>query len=232
MRLMVKYFKATFEEMIKQSTIPSIIVRTIFCLLLFLSANNDVHGQTSASGSFLKLSCAEKWWVIGHPFVAKKAYKITIEARLMSDSLKNHKSLDGDANGGQIDAFRHSYWMARLAQTMSWRKAIRLGRAHERANYKSFKHRKSDEEGSVADSISTEMDLFNNKIGVTIGCNNRNCSKKELENMIMNALLQGRMRVISKDLNGNPLDCNGQRIDQKIYIGIWNIPKCLTSSAK
>src|SRR5690242_2677899 len=126
-----------------------------------------MSGQSAASG-YCSLSAPEKWWVIWHPFVAKKAYRISLEARTVADSLRTSPVLDGDANGGQVDAFRHSYWMARLSQSMCWKKARSLGKAHEKGNYKSFKKGKM-EEGTLPDSASGAMDLYNNKVGIEIG---------------------------------------------------------------
>jgi len=44
--------------------------------------------------------------------------------------------LDGDASGGQVDAFRHAYWMARLHQEIGKRAAFSLGKSHEKENWK------------------------------------------------------------------------------------------------
>ena len=89
----------------------------------------------SGSEVFSKLSRPEKCWVVFHPFIAKKAYIISLEARNISRTLEKDSTLDHDADGGRVDAFRHAYWMARLAQEIGWRKARKLGNAHERGNY-------------------------------------------------------------------------------------------------
>ena len=47
---------------------------------------------------------------------------------------------------------------------MKWKKAVKLGIAHEKANLISFKKMKGDEEGVLPDSISSVMDLFNNQV--------------------------------------------------------------------
>ena len=97
--------------------------------------SNLLIGQNTTLGQFKKLSCPEKRWVIFHPFVAKKALKVSLEAREITAEIKQQKLLVGTGNGDQIDAFRHTYWMARLAQEIHWRKANRLGKAHEKGNY-------------------------------------------------------------------------------------------------
>ncbi len=201
----------------------------VFVLVLF-SFSMNASGQKSSFTSFWKLSCPEKWWVIGHPFVSAKAFKITKEARLKSDSLVKNLLLDADPFGGKVDAFRHTYWMARLAQNMKWKKALNLGRAHEKANYLSFKKMKYDEEGLLPDSISSVMDLFNNQIGVSIGCNYRSASKDEIYNYVIENLIDGKLKVIYKDVNRNDLDCDGKLIDKNAFFNKWNVPKCLVNS--
>src|SRR5258705_12173330 len=88
--------------------------------------------QINYKSEFKKLSCAEKHWVFFHPFIAKKAFRLTQQARAASKEMLRSPLLDGDFNGGQVDAFRHAYWMALLTQHMCWRKARWLGKAHEK----------------------------------------------------------------------------------------------------
>ena len=126
------------------------------------------YSQEKAIKNFRKLSCPEKWWVIGHPFVAKKALKISKEARLKTDWVKQNKLLKGEGNGDQVDAFRHTYWMALLTQNIGARKAKRLGVVHEKGNKKQFKKGKK-EDGELPDKIGSDMDLFNNQVGIEIG---------------------------------------------------------------
>ena len=70
-----------------------------------------------------------------HPFKATKALEISKEVNRISDSIKKTNLLDGDASGGQVDAFRHAYWMARLKQEIGESAARSLGKAHEKENY-------------------------------------------------------------------------------------------------
>jgi hypothetical protein len=198
----------------------------IFVLFSFTMTAN---AQSSFS-SFWKLSRPEKWWVIGHPFVAGKAFKITLEARAKSDSLVKNALLDADPYGGQIDAFRHTYWMARLSQNMKWCKAIKLGKAHEKANYLSFKKMKTDEEGLHSDSLSSVMDLFNNDVGSAIGCNFKSATQEEIYNYVIESLMAGKLKVIYKNMNRNPLDCDGKIIEDSLLFRKWNTPKCLVKS--
>ena len=166
--------------------------------------------------SFKQISCPEKRWVIFHPFVAKKAYRISIEARSISKQMESDSLLDKDADGGQVDAFRHAFWMGRLAQKMNWRKVNRLGKAHERGNFLDFKKQRTGEE-TFSDSIAGAMDLFNNNIGIDAGKYNKSLSAEE-------------MKIISKDEHGTSLDCEKHPVDLKFYKGKWIIPRCLVNS--
>src|SRR4051812_30874644 len=87
----------------------------------FVFALGNLCAQ-SPSGSFHQLSRAEKNWVFMHPFIAKKAFHCAERARFVTDSMRSNGILK-DGNGGQLDAFRHAYWMALLTQKISSRKA-------------------------------------------------------------------------------------------------------------
>jgi hypothetical protein len=185
--------------------------------------------QISFSQSFFKLSPPEKWWVITHPFIACKAKKLTKIARIETATVEKDTVLDHDPQGGQVDAFRHAYWMAMLSQKMKWKKAIRLGIAHEKGNYRQYKKSKT-EEGVLPDSVSGAMDLFNNNIGAAIGCNNKFTSLKELKELIITAILEGKMKIIAKSPDGQPVDCNNKKLILPAGKPPWNLPKCLRSS--
>jgi len=205
-------------------------LKAALLFLSFLFLSDKMNAQSSAFGSFWKLSCPEKWWVFTHPFVAKDAFKITREARLKSDSLLQISALDGDPLGGQIDAFRHAYWMARMAQTMKWKKALRLGKAHEKANKISFRKNQNDEEGLLPDSVSSEMDLYNNQVGVAIGCNFKSVSGQAICDTVIQNIRAGKLKIILKNENGVELKCDGTQLDKNEFAGKWNIPKCLVNS--
>ncbi|MBL4594774.1 MAG: hypothetical protein JKX68_13315, partial [Flavobacteriales bacterium] len=81
----------------------------IIILLLFIIL--DLSAQESKIKKFKELSPPEKCWVITHPFVAKKALKITEETRKVTETVMQEKLLKGTGNSGQIDAFRHTFWM-------------------------------------------------------------------------------------------------------------------------
>ena len=93
----------------------------------------------------------------------KKALVISELSREKTNEIILDQALKGSGNSGQVDAFRHAFWMANLTKEIGWRRAKRLGLAHEKGNYKAYKKRKS-EDGEIPDKMSSEMDLFNNNV--------------------------------------------------------------------
>lgn len=198
----------------------------IFLNILFLATVLTASGQDSNFKKFKQLSCAEKCWVVWHPFVAKKAIKVSELARKITEEVKTAKLLNGKGNGDQIDAFRHTFWMAKLTQEIGWRRAKKLGKAHEKGNYKDYKkHRLED--GDLPDKISSEMDLYNNNVGIEIGKKSVNF---ELKNIVISTILQGKCKIIKTDEQGNFLDCEGNVIAPEILKGKWENEKCLVES--
>ena len=55
--------------------------------------------KISALKKFKELSRPEKYWVFKHPFVAKKAWRITQEVIKVTDSVAYINTLDHDRNG-------------------------------------------------------------------------------------------------------------------------------------
>lgn len=198
-------------------------------LLIVIMFTVQSFSQSSLK-SFFKLSPPIKKWVIFHPFKAKKSLKISLEANRVSDSIIKSNLLDKDGSGGQVDAFRHAYWMARLTQELGKRAARSLGKAHEKENYLTYKKRKL-EDGIVPDKISTEMDLFNNDEGIKLISKKSKVSQKGLVYRIINAIHQGKMKIIKKDKEGNFLTCDGEIISKESLKGKWENNKCLISSS-
>ncbi|PJB15106.1 MAG: hypothetical protein CO118_05150 [Flavobacteriales bacterium CG_4_9_14_3_um_filter_32_8] len=198
-----------------------VILSVIFLFVFFVS-----KGQETKMQKFRKLSCPEKWWVVSHPFVAKKALKVTIYTREIAKEVKEDKLLKGEGNGDQIDAFRHTFWMANLMLEIGGRRAKKLGKAHEKGNYKDFKkHRLED--GILPDRISSEMDLFNNEVGIELG---KKCSKFELKSIVIDLVLNGNCKIIKMDKEGSFIDCEGNIIPAESLKGKWENEKCLVSS--
>ncbi|MFK8058835.1 MAG: hypothetical protein AB8B78_01980 [Polaribacter sp.] len=199
-------------------------------ILIFFSISVSMSAQSSFK-SFFDLSGPKRTWVIFHPFKAKKSLKISKEANRVSDSIQKTNLLDGDASGGQVDAFRHAYWMARLAQEMGKRSARSLGKAHEKENYLTYKKKKL-EDGVVPDKISSEMDLYNNEQGLKLISRGSKTPQKGLVYRIINAILAGKMKIIKKDKKGNFLTCDGKIISNESLKGKWENNKCLVLSNK
>lgn len=195
-------------------------------ILIFFS--NQLCAQSNWE-KFWNLSAPYKKWVVFHPFKAKKALEISMEATVVSDSIAKTYVLDQDISGGQADAFRHAYWTARLQQEIGRQAAISLGKAHEKDNYKTFKKNKT-EEGVVPDQASKEMDLFNNKVGLQFSEKGILTSKNELIHKIINAILKGDLKVIKKDSAGNFLTCDGEIIPSAALGHSWQNSKCLIPS--
>lgn len=188
--------------------------------------NNDAFSQKSKTKQFRELSCPEKWWVIWHPFVAKKAHKISVNARNKTDSIQSNKILLGTGNGDQVDAFRHAFWMATLSKEIGWNRAKRLGKAHEKGNYKQFK-KGEKEDGKLPDQMSCTMDVYNNIMGLGIGMIN---DKEFLEQAVIDAVKSGYCKIIKTDATGNYLNCEGTVIPKDSLVGKWKNDKCLIPS--
>jgi hypothetical protein len=198
-------------------------------IVIFFIQFSQVLSQSSFH-SFWKLSCPEKTWVICHPFVAKKIFRLTKEVQIIANEMKEDSLLDGDGVGGQVDAFRHGFWMATLSQKFCWKKALSLGRAHEKGNYRSFKKGKADEEGVLPDSVSSAMDLFNNLIGASIGCNNKDLDQDKMKALVKSAVLEGKMLIIHKNRKGIPVDSSGNIIPFSGLKSTWKTFKTLVPS--
>lgn len=201
----------------------------IFSTLIFLPSTIVFSQKTSAWEQFGKLSCPEKKWVFAHPFIAAKTWKLTRFVLQVTDSVKTSGLLDGDPDGGQVDAFRHAYWMAFLSHHISLKKAYSLGVAHEKGNYLEYKNNKI-EENVVPDKISSDMDFWNNKKGLDIGMIFKNAGFYELKALVLETLLKGELKIIRKSLKGNFLDYNGAVISSDSLKGKWINNKCLVPS--
>jgi len=176
--------------------------------------------------SYSNLSKPERTWVLFHPFKAKKAHQMSRAAIVITDSIANENTIGNDINGGQLDAFRHSFWMATSAQRIGKRAALSLGIAHEKGNYQTFKKRQL-EDGILPDKPASDMDLYNNQIGAALGKRFKKASKATIINHLIDSIQQGKLRMLKKDTIGNFLDCNGQIIPTNALKGKWENDKCL-----
>lgn len=195
-------------------------------LQLILFTTFFCFGQESIS--FKHVSCPEKWWGLTHPFAIKKAKQISYEARDVTKLILKNKTLKGNGNGNQVDAFRHTYWMARLTQEIGSKRAKKLGIAHEKGNYNYFKKYKK-EDGEIPDKISSDMDLYNNNVGIELG---KKASSFELKDMVIDFILKGKCKIIKEDNFGNFLYKNNKIIPLKELKGKWINNKILVNSNK
>ncbi len=196
----------------------------LFFVLILMNACSPTLRQ-----SYAKLSPPEKGWVVFHPFKASAAYAISKNAEKVKDSIVAIGIIGSDNNGGHLDAFKHSFWMARLTQGIGKRAALSLGNAHEKGNYRTYE--KSDlEDGLLPDKQSTDMDLHNNAVGNKIGIRHKKASKLFVVQLVLDSLHNGNLRVLLKDNEGNFLDCQQKRIPLDSLKNKWDTKKCLIPS--
>ncbi len=204
------------------------MLRNSFLFLLFLFFF-EAAGQQKDNSRFRNLSDAEKKWARRHPFTALKVKRLTKEALLVVAEVKRENLLDQYDNGGKLDAFRHAFTMAYLAQRVSVKKLRDLGIAHEKANYDQFMER-SVEHGETPDSLSGEMDLRNNELGFSLGLNNKNIQTDSLKMVVIKAISNGEAWCMRRNQKGKYVNCKGEEIDPAEWKGKWSVPKCLVRS--
>jgi hypothetical protein len=88
-------------------------------------------------------------------------------------------------NGGLADAFRHTYWSARLTQHFGVEWAARLTTAHERL--------------PSADLVAMAMDLHNNELGRAVGATHLDAGRDPLQDLVESAVRTGETVEIGPD---------------------------------
>ncbi len=192
-------------------------------ILLFLLFSFAVNSQRLKPNKF------ERRWAIFHPFAALKVRKISKDCYLIYDTKSLKSNLDNYDNGGKLDAFRHVFFMAAFTQNIKPRKIRKLGMAHEKSNYFAFKKGKL-ENGELADSLSTVMDLNNNELGFKLGVSNKKITLEALQLIVIAEIKKGEAHIMKRNTLGQYLNCENKQIDLKQYSTVWNIPKCLVRS--
>jgi hypothetical protein len=193
--------------------------------LIVLVLSTESNAQSSYAKKFRELSAPEKKWIFWHPFCALKVRKRTNAALIVVQEIKKSSLLDQYENGGKLDAFRHIFTMAFLAQKINVRKLRKLGAAHEKGNRKDFE-KGLLENGELPDSISCEMDLRNNEFGFSIGKELKRSSPDSLRQRVVSFVKEGKAWEILRDEKGNYLSCDNKIIADALKKS-WGIPKCL-----
>ena len=201
----------------------------ILLFFLFLICVQHAAAQNLLQ-QYRQLAKAEKRWVRCHLFVAKRAMQCTRLTEQLYEQAKKDSLIIGPENGGKPDAFRHALWMALLTQNIGAKKALKLGIAHEKANYEFFL-KKKNEYGELPDSMGTVMDLFNNQRGADLALQHSKDSTQVMVYVVLLSLTHGELCIMKTDQSGRFLTCENQPINMENYSGQWNIPKCLVSSA-
>jgi hypothetical protein len=172
----------------------------------------------------------EKKWVRNHPIAALKIKKETNVTRQIVQQLKNSGELDTLSNGGKLDAFRHAYWMAKIAKRIGAKKAIFFGEIHEKGNYEHFL-KNITEDAELQDSISCEMDLLNNKVGVEITKLKATITNEELKQIVIEKIKNGKLYILKHNKENKLTDCdNNVVLRQNKDLKKWNINYCLVQS--
>lgn len=191
-------------------------VSVITLLFVYSSAFSQHH-----------ISRYEIRWAFFHPFASIKIKRILPEAMAVYTEVKQQHLLDSFESGGKLDAFRHTYVMAFLARGINAKKLQKLGIAHEKGNKRQFENEHLLEDGERPDSLSCEMDLRNNEVGIALGKSNSSLSKEELKQLIIQEIEKGTTWYIKRDGAGNYVTCAGEKIVFTQYQDKWYIPKCL-----
>lgn len=171
----------------------------------------------------------EKRWAFFHPFAALKVKKIYKQCLPIYHKIEMNNKLDPYRNGGKLDAFRHTFFMAAFSQKIKVKKVRKLGIAHEKGNHLNF-YRGIKEDGELADSLACEMDLRNNETGFAIGTSNKKLNLEELESVVIERIKKGEAVYFKRNSNGQYLTCTGEIIHLDDYKAKWFIPKCLIST--
>ena len=201
------------------------MIKCFLTILILIFIPKNSHSQNYLK-KFIKLSYPEKIWVISHPFVANKSYEISNNSITKTAYYSNYFKLDKFNSCGTTDAFRHAYWMAILSQNIGRKKALLLGKAHEKGNYIQFKKGKL-EDGILPDYASCEMDLFNNTIGAGIGILYKKITEDSIAKIIYSSIENGDLRIIKRNSKGEFLNCKNEIVELSKK---WYSDRCIVPS--
>jgi hypothetical protein len=165
----------------------------------------------------------EFFWSLRHPVAAIKVNQLYKKAAIIYQFQKQISEPDSFSVNGKLDAFRHIFFMAVFAQKIKAQKLIRLGIAHEKANYKQFK-RDPKREKVQQDSLSSIMDIKNNLIGIALGRENSTSQLSELRDKVLRYIADEKVFYISRNAKGQYINSNSQEINLSDFDGKWFIP--------
>lgn len=209
------------------------ILKTFFFSSLSLSFLLSIFQYPSHAAARLPRPAPGKFqnrWAVFHPFAALKLLKHKAFADSMYSSVKNTSVLDKYENGGQLDAYRHIFTMAFFSRYVAVRKLRKLGKAHEKDNYRQFL-KACKEEQELPDSLGSVMDLLNNETGFTLFTFSRENHPRLLSEKVMQLIKAGKAIIMKRDAQGRYLDCNGHPLTETHFkIKSWSLPKCLVAS--
>ena len=199
----------------------------LFVGTILTATNTEAYAQFMAS--YQKLSIPEQKWVKRHPWAAFITHKIADTVKAEAQRQLKATDFDGDINGGMVDAFKHTLWMALTAQKIGYNKALLLGQAHEDGNYLEYVADPTRKK-TPQDSIASRMDMLNNIVGARIGADNPDASYNTIMAIVRRHVLEGKCWKIRKKDKNTYLDADGNKIDIHQYDNNWVIPKVLVKS--
>ena len=200
-------------------------------LLLLLTTVFSLHTSAQNKVHYSDLSSKEKRWAIFHPRAAKKAKQIIPVVRADVRLKISENKIDSLIHGGQADAYRHALWMALTAKHIGDKKARRIGQMHEESNKQHF-YNSIKEDSALQDSISCQMDLLNNDLGIAYGIGYKDKSDEELKELVLNGVLAGEFFMLFRNKQNEFLDCEGNVVSNKNRIEDkrWFLPYCLVAT--
>ncbi|MFM7017055.1 MAG: DUF6973 domain-containing protein [Bacteroidota bacterium] len=199
-------------------------------LFAFLFSSIHVFSQDSTVRMH-NLSKKEKHWAITHPFAAKKAKKIIPFVREDVRVKITEGKLDSLIHGGQADAYRHALWMALTAKHIGEKKALKMGQLHEAKNKEDF-YKSIKDDDALQDSISCQMDLLNNALGISYGVGYKDKSDKEIQELILAGINNGEFFILFRNKKNQFMDCEGNVVskEDRVKNKKWFLPYCLVPS--
>ena len=203
-------------------TLVAVLIGTILT-----ATHSEAYAQFMVS--YNKLSVPEQKWVRRHPWAAFITHKIADTVKAEAQRRLKDTDLDGDINGGMVDAFKHTLWMALTAQKIGYDKALKLGQAHEDGNYLEYVADPTRKK-TPQDSIASRMDMLNNIVGARIGADNPDATFNAIVAIVRRHVLEGKCWKIRKKDKKTYLDADGKTINIHAYDNVWAIPKVLIPS--